>query len=379
MTTYSAPIGRDLYALISQDTQLKRISGTHGGEFAGPCPFCGGGRDRLRVWPNDDKPGWWCRQCEKGGDAIQYLREQGYSYADACQALGVEGSAPRTAHKAAPQAPEACEPPAQAWRSAGAAFVLWAISELARSASARAYLHSRGLTDKTIASAQLGYNPATREASRSKWGLAQDGEYGDRFWLPPGIVIPSHIDGTLWKIQIRRDEVRDGQDRYKTVTGSANALHGAGSVQPGKPAVLVEGPFDAMAVSQAAGDLCGVVASGTSGARRVRWLGKLAQASEVLVSLDADAPGDHAAEYWTSALPNARRWRPYYADPAQMLQDGQDVRGWVVAGIAKRAPELPEGWRITAHGSRWLLRTPTGAATWHSSYDAALMAAQGVV
>lgn len=30
------------------------------------------------------------------------------------------------------------------------------------------------------------------------------------------------------------------------------------------------------------------------------------------------------------------------------------------------------------HGPRWLLRTPTGAATWHSSYDAALMAAQGV-
>lgn len=277
---------------------------------------------------------------------------------------------------AQPQAPEACEPPAQAWRIAGAAFVLWAISQMTD--AARDYLHSRGLTDKTIAAAQFGYNPATREASRSKWGLAPDAEYGDKFWLPPGIVIPSHIDGALWKIQIRRDEVRADQDRYKTVTGSANALYGAGSIQPGKPVVLVEGPFDAMAVSQVAGDLCGVVASGTSGARRVRWLGKLAQASEVLVSLDADNPGDHAAKYWTNALPNARRWRPYYADPAQMLQDGQDVRGWVAAGIAKHAPELPDGWRISAHGDRWLLRTPTGAATWHSSYNAALMAAQGV-
>ena len=32
---------------------------------------------------------------------------------------------------------------------------------------------------------------------------------------------------------------------------------------------------------------------------------------------------------------------------------------------------------MTPHSPRWL-RTPTGAATWHSSYDAALMAAQGV-
>ena len=31
---------------------------------------------------------------------------------------------------------------------------------------------------RAIASAQIGYNPATREASRSKWGLAPDAEYG---------------------------------------------------------------------------------------------------------------------------------------------------------------------------------------------------------
>lgn len=30
---------------------------------------------------------------------------------------------------------------------------------------------------------------------------------------------------------------------------------------------------------------------------------------------------------------------------------------------------------MTPHGPRWLLCAPTGAATWHSSYDAALTAA----
>lgn len=358
MTTYSAPIGRDLYALISQDTQLKRISGTHGGEWAGPCPFCGGGRDRMRVWPNATNPGWWCRQCEKGGDAIQYLREQGYSYADACAALGVEGAALRTERKAAPAAPEACEPPAQAWRAAGAGFVLWAIGQMTD--AARAYLHSRGLTDKTIARAQLGYNPTARAVSRAKWGLAPDTEYGDKFWLPPGIVIPTHADGALWKIQIRRDNVRPGDDRYKTVTGSANALYGADSIQPGKPAMLVEGPFDAMAVSQDAGDVCGVCASGTSGARRVRWLSKLAQASEVLVALDADAAGDAASHYWIDALmPHARRWRPWWSDPAQMRQDGADLRAWVLAGLGQQVRRLDAfSIDIVARGSdpTWIYR-----------------------
>lgn len=33
---------------------------------------------------------------------------------------------------------------------------------------------------------------------------------------------------------------------------------------------------------------------------------------------------------------------------------------------------------MTPHGPRWLLRTPTGAATWHASEEAAMMAAQEV-
>ena len=97
--------------------------------------------------------------------------------------------------------------------------------------------------------------------------------------------------------------------------------------------MLVEGPLDWLCVAQAASDLCGVGRVGTSGARRVRWLTRLALASAVLVALDADAPGDTASKYWLDALPNARRWRPYYADPAQMAQDGAGVRAWAAAGL----------------------------------------------
>lgn len=55
-------------------------------EWAGPCPFCGG-VDRFCVWPSDNK--YWCRGCNKKGDAIQLLRDlEGMSYREACEALG---------------------------------------------------------------------------------------------------------------------------------------------------------------------------------------------------------------------------------------------------------------------------------------------------
>ncbi|MBV9711108.1 MAG: hypothetical protein JO011_09365, partial [Ktedonobacteraceae bacterium] len=44
----------NLYELISQNTSLRRVASTHGGEYAGPCPFCGG-TDRFRVWPDAEQ------------------------------------------------------------------------------------------------------------------------------------------------------------------------------------------------------------------------------------------------------------------------------------------------------------------------------------
>ena len=320
--------------LIEQYTPLKRTASTDGGEWHGACTFCGG-KDRFAVWPNSAKPGWWCRQCNRKGDAIQFLRELDHSYVEACQMLGEQ---PR--EKAAPQAlpPAECNPPSDTWRAAGQAFVEYAQSELQNAPEALQYLYSRGLTETTITRAKLGYNPAGRASSRAKWGIPNDSDKTE-IWLPQGIVIPCEAAGVLWKIQIRRDEKHANQDRYMTVNASGNALYGADSVTPNRPAILVEGPFDALAVAQVAADLCGVAACGTSGARRDRWITRLALASEVLVSLDADDAGDAASRWWLDKLTNARRWRPTWSDPAQMLQDGADVRGWVLAGLRK-APKV---------------------------------------
>ena len=42
VTTTSDLTEIDLLAIVSVDTPLKRVAATSGGEYAGPCPFCGG-------------------------------------------------------------------------------------------------------------------------------------------------------------------------------------------------------------------------------------------------------------------------------------------------------------------------------------------------
>ena len=75
-----------LVDLISADVTLRRAGSTGGGEYCGPCPWCGG-TDRFRVWP--EAGNYWCRQCNRKGDAIQYLRDcRGLSYPEAAKLVG---------------------------------------------------------------------------------------------------------------------------------------------------------------------------------------------------------------------------------------------------------------------------------------------------
>ena len=99
----------DLLALIGQDTRLKRVAGTAGGEYAGPCPFCGG-RDRLRVQPARRR--WWCRRCgqdTRWEDAIDYVRKRDrVDFVEACRRLGAPDDEPGRTLIAARRPARAC-------------------------------------------------------------------------------------------------------------------------------------------------------------------------------------------------------------------------------------------------------------------------------
>jgi len=327
--------GIDLLALVAQNTSLKRMASTNGGEWAGPCPFCGG-RDRFRVWP--EHPGgkgrWWCRVCGKWGDAIDYVMTQhGLSFPEAVTYLRLKEHVPRPVLRQhirlRPPSPAAA--PDQAWQVRAAQFakecqnVLWGSS----GRELLGYLHQRGLNDGTIRAAGLGANLADRYDGWHTWGLDADNSTRG-IWLPRGVVIPWLVGGGMRCVYIRRLK---GDPKYCAVKGSRNALYNFDALAPGQPAVLVEGVFDALSIRQAARDLVTPLACSTHGARQARWLARLACCPLVLLAFDADASGDEAASYWLGILSNAKRWRPYWDDINAMAQSGADIRGWVEAGL----------------------------------------------
>ena len=340
----------DLLALIGQDTVLTYMAATCGGEWAGACPFCGAGQDRLRVQPYAEGGGrWWCRRCAESDywyHAIDYVRKRhGLRFQEACTFLQIEP--PRRSIPRLPAPPSPVEPPSAIWQLATQTIAkqsqtaLW--SAAAPSPALR-WLKQRGLTRKTIWEAGLGYNAEEQFIAPEEWGLPAEHK---KLWLPVGITIPWQFDGVIWKLYIRRRltdaQKAHGEKPYIQVAGCANALYNAQALMAHKPSILVEGVFDVLAIQQEASDLISPVATGTTGARRARWIAAIAHTPGALLGYDADAAGDKASQSWQAILqPYAFRWRPWWDDPAAMLQEGTDLRSWVSCGLDYMNQQLKE-------------------------------------
>ena len=348
----------DILALIGADTVLKRVGGTRGGEYAGPCPFCGG-TDRFRVWPadtstTDHRGKWWCRQCLKSGDAIEYLRERdGLSYGEACQQLGVSGKASRQgATRSTDGKSKIAVPPPAGWQACGMRFVEFCEQALwdEKGRHALDWLHGRGFNDSTLRASRIGWNGTQRFGDPARWDLPA----GKKIWAPVGVVIPWIDSGTLWRVQFRRldlmratvngvERVQMGPDpepKYVHIRGSGDALYGADALDGSQPVMLTEGVFTSLAIQQEAGDIVTAVAAGsTKGGHGTQWIARLSLAPLVLIAFDADKPGDEAAERWQEKLPGSRRRRPYWDDANAMLQDCGDVWSWVEAGLVAHERE----------------------------------------
>lgn len=130
----------------------------------------------------------------------------------------------------------------------------------------------------------------------------------------------------MWRLNVRR---ATGKPKYCSPAGFRNSLYGADGVGPKRPTFVVEGEFDALAVTQEAGDLVAAVATGgTCGAQKPRWVKRLSAAPVVLVAFDDDEAGEKASAWWLRSVPRAKRWAPS-GDPAGMLERGEDLRTWV--------------------------------------------------
>lgn len=319
-----------------------------GKEYNGPCPWCGDDgkgdkADRFIIWPGKER--YWCRRCDRKGDAIQFAREYKHlPYRQAREYVGLNNSIIDIVDTIdtidtidTVDSYQPLSPPTEQWLEQAWPFLIACQERLWSDGGAKAlaWLRSRGLTDATISAAGLGYCDYDHYVTREDWGLGPETTKDGKpkgLWLPRGVLIPWIVDKELWAIRIRRPTKPEDALRYYFIPGGqASGLYNADKIKPGHPAMIVEGELDALTIGQA--NYTAAATGSTQGSRRTRWIARLSTASTVLVAYDNDEAGDNAAAYWLEALPHAKRWRPYWGDANQLQQDRVSVAAWIAAGL----------------------------------------------
>src|SRR6476659_8909523 len=149
----------DLLALVERHTSVKRVAGTRGGEWAGPCPICRTGRDRFRVQPTGGRDGrgqWMCRSCTDGrwGDAIDFVKSyNAVEFREAVAMLHI--NLPDEHHDPLIVPPEPCDPPDDVWQARARRVIeaaqraLWSTQD-ERATRALSWLEKRGLLYRSV-------------------------------------------------------------------------------------------------------------------------------------------------------------------------------------------------------------------------------------
>ena len=278
----------------------KKKASTRGGEYAGPCPWCGGD-NRFLCWPEQGEFGeYWCRKCGRGGDAIQYLRDHRHmTFPEACQFLGREVTRPSTLAGSRPAKPQ-WEP-----RVTTAPTDLW--QERARrlveeSENWLFHPHTFAPTDvgmvKRTSGPFRGNHQGTspwfgpyhnRFEGHEQWGLEpvlKDDGTPKKIWIPRGLTIPLCQDGKIYRIRIRRPKFAlrsEADPRYYLLRGSDTRAMILGTDKP--VSIIVESELDALLLHQEAGDLVNVISLGNAQSRPDK------KAADLLTAKPVDPPG----------------------------------------------------------------------------------------
>jgi len=277
---------------------------------------------------NQENESWHCFGCNKGGDAITWLREyRKLSYSDALAYLGDNQKKPvhfQQEFNVDVQRKEDTEP-SEVWQKRGNAFLEYAVSQLWQNPDALAYLREKRLLgDNAIRYFCLGFNPTDLWDSPERWGLSASGV--KRVWLPKEFVIPCFAEKSLWYIKIRQI---DKEPKYIHVRGSAPALFGTDSLCGAPLILLTEGEFDCMLTWQLLRDIAGVATLGSANKKLdlACWLRHLLPAEEIIAVLDNDHAGKLGAQNLAGLSAQIHPVRIPSLSPA-----GKDITDYVQAG-----------------------------------------------
>lgn len=299
--------GADVLALAAPTTTLRRVASTGGGEYAGPCPLCGG-RDRFHVQAGRGR--WLCRGCSpRWDDAIALaMKLTGQSFAAAVRTLAGDDWTHNQQRQPAtlPPPPPA---PTPRWQARARQVAQAAAAELwtARARPALHWLLARGLAPATLRHWRVGYLAQPLTEPGVWWGRPEA-----RLGLGAGVLLPLYTERGLTALKLRR---LSGAPKYGQVRGGGPGLYLAATLTPAARTVAVcEGEFDALLLwqaLQATADLppMAVVTPGSQAPwPRPEWLALL-QGRRVLLLFDQDAAGEQGAQRWLASLPTATRVR----------------------------------------------------------------------
>lgn len=360
--------------ILERSHNMKHVSSNKGGEYHGPCPVCTPVArlhisDRFHIWPQQDegRGSWWCRGCDKGGDALQYLRDiEGMTYRQACQAIGKEydikhdTSEPsaQTSKKQFTAAP--AKETSSIWRERAERFITWSHEALREDPTTLQWLaDQRGISYETVKKLKLGYNHGEKGKDiyrpRKAWGLEEslreDGK-AKKLWLPCGLTIPWSVEGIPARIRIRRP---DGEPRYYVVPGSSGTpmLLDATPPRAWKVILVVESELDGIMIHSQVGHLVACLPMGSSHTKPdANIIGQLleqqrgkGQAVQIKVALDNDAAGTKAAQWWVETFGATIHPVPAGCkDPGEAWQRGDDIVAWVESA-------LPAAYHVGQHST----------------------------
>ncbi|MEI8300348.1 MAG: primase-helicase zinc-binding domain-containing protein [Chlamydiota bacterium] len=333
----------------------KKKAACHGGEYSLPCPFCRDGKDRFLVWPqqvnkNGEYQGgrYFCRICQKYGDAITFLRElYGLSYSDSCAQLKLtpKKRQSNTILKQPNQPPFVADPPAL-WMDKAAKFIEWCHSRLMSYPSALPYVQARGFTVDSIIRYKIGFNPGDIQGfdfrkDRQDWGLEpelkEDGTFR-KLWLPVGFTIPTFSsDGQVVKIKIRRTSWKEGDKlpKYVEFSGSKScpSIYGDTQLPVG---LVLESEFDGLLIQQEASSLVYCVALGGSTKSIDAHTDALLRSTKCILFLpDFDQAGALAWVKWKRQFPKIHRiLTPKGKSAGDAFIEGINLREWIEGEIA---------------------------------------------
>ncbi|HXK38132.1 MAG TPA: DNA primase [Candidatus Paceibacterota bacterium] len=314
----------DHIAQIKARLPIAEVVGTYvrleraGSNFRALCPFHKERTPSFNVSPARDA--YYCFGCAKGGDIFTFVQEiEGLSFPEALQVLAAKAGVqlPERSSELLNQQKNAKERLVELMEVATKIFE----AHLAKHDEARVYLHSRGLTDETIAKFRIGFAPlewralydalhakgfADSEIERSRVVKKIEGKgYYDTFrgrimfpiMDPSGRVIA--FTGRVWGDQ----KAPDGTPVAKYLNSPEGELYDKSRVlfaydrakvpmRKADCAVLVEGQMDCIMAHQAGAEHTIAISGTALTPPQISLIKRLT--NKIILALDADSAGVQA-------------------------------------------------------------------------------------